>query len=502
MQKRVSIFGQLRDAFTLSLTKLRTRKVRTILTLITMAIFAILLVVGSSVLTGAMAFISSTSSMQLRDKHLASIAVEDALGRDSDWVTGKANSDVDALRNAYRSSKTNPQDAREIYMDYAVGMNQPSHMTYASSTKLDILQESGKKNENTDFQDLSAVYARNNDLLKPFAKPGQSLELGSDKRVPVLVPKEHVAERHQEELKKIKNADERRKRMQGFENELVGKTGTLEITTMTSKRSSDGKATEEMTPIPSGDQADESATETSTTASNEPTKNKIQVPVRVVGISASSGGVNPQGLTSYFLSFEAVSAIPELKQQIQRPLQFYPSFSTVKQRNAYVQKTADASIAGDPVEENKRLFKGLKKTYNIIVIVLLVLMSIPVMVTLSKILADSQRETGIFRAIGARNSNILAIYWLYALEIAVTAFLLALVIGYAICLWLQLAFADDIVRSAIDYLDTPASLSLVQFNVAHLGLVLCALIASGFIGSLFPLFRSLRRDPIKALRDE
>ncbi len=71
-----------------------------------------------------------------------------------------------------------------------------------------------------------------------------------------------------------------------------------------------------------------------------------------------------------------------------------------------------------------------------------------------------------------------------------------------ICLWLTSRFTEGLELAAADFANTAVDISFVQFNVPQLATIFLGLLAGALIGIAFPLFRALRRDPIKALRDD
>jgi ABC-type antimicrobial peptide transport system permease subunit len=125
--------------------------------------------------------------------------------------------------------------------------------------------------------------------------------------------------------------------------------------------------------------------------------------------------------------------------------------------------------------------------------------------TMGKIIVDSRRETGVFRAIGASRLQIGQIYLTYITIISVLAFVLSAIIALCMNFYLTSRFASGFETELALVTGTAVSeqsFSFVGFNVPLIVLCLLATILIGWIGSLIPIVRSLRRDPIRYLREE
>src|SRR5690349_4112114 len=96
---------QFKDSLSLSYTKFKIRRIRTILTLISTSILALVLVVASSFMTGLFKAANSTPQGELVDLHLASTHPE---ARDTEANPDAAIAEVktkaknrDAIKNVY-----------------------------------------------------------------------------------------------------------------------------------------------------------------------------------------------------------------------------------------------------------------------------------------------------------------------------------------------------------------------------------------------------------------
>lgn len=460
------------DAFTLSFTKYKTRRIRTLLTLISTSVLALVLVVASSVLTGFFKIANTAPQTGLTDMHLAEVPTFNLNGSSTE-LSSDPNKDLQTFKD---SNKT-VAGIGDVYFEVSTNSQYPG-------AELANLKPEKSADEPGFFFGSGSV-ARSAALLQPFVASGQSLNWIKGQPLPVIVPTETVANAHRSELEKITDPDQRIKRRIALQNELIGKTTTLSLTGSNFSFSESGS--------PGIGKEDIQEQRTSKT-----------LPVKIAGFSPTSAGlIRGYSINGYALPWEVVQQDPTAKALYDHASNFYPSFQTKKQRNAYVSASkGDAEIFADVVESNKRYFKAFNRVYNIGVIVMLVLMAIPMAATLSKILSDSQRETGVFRAIGARNRNILSIYGIYMLLLVVSAFVLSLIVGFTLAAMIDAKWSDDIALGIADIADTGVEVNLVRFNFEQLGTIFAGLLAGSTLGAAFPLFRSLRRDPIKALRDE
>jgi hypothetical protein len=153
-----------------------------------------------------------------------------------------------------------------------------------------------------------------------------------------------------------------------------------------------------------------------------------------------------------------------------------------------------------------RELRGMATTgLKYVLLALLIAVSIAMLTTLSKIIADSERETGVFRAIGARAADILHIYLTYSVFISVVATTLAFAVSLALSYYLTARFGAALTYELISLSGTSnldANISLIGFNPLHLVGVFGAILAAAIVGAILPLYSLLRKDPINALRAE
>lgn len=477
---------KLRDTFTLSYTKFKTRRIRTLLTLISASIMSMILVVASSVLTGFFKIAEGTPQTALTDMHLAEVFIFDGAPR----LEGSPES-LQKVTQRFHDTYKNATGIENVYLE---GRLSGDEIAYARP-ELDLLKPpTNNRSRQFDVYGPDETTARSEALLRPFVEEGQSLQWSEGQPLPIIVSSESLANVYESELSKLKEAEKRVERRLQIQRDLIGKTGTLELKEYTFAA-----------PLtPSGPDTPDASFEKTTIGEPE-LKTLKTIPVKVVGFSPSSAEFLEDGYSvrGYAMPIEAAMQSTHTRDLFKEVTTFYPSFDSTKNRNAFASANKDtADIYADIVESNKQYFKTFDKIYRIAVIVMLVLMAIPMAATLSKILADSQRETGVFRAIGARNRNILGIYTIYSLLVVLSAFVLSLITGYTLAGVIDAKWADDVELGIADLGNTVVNVSFVRMNVEHLAIILAGMIGGSALGAAFPMFRSLRRDPIKSLRDE
>ncbi len=124
---------------------------------------------------------------------------------------------------------------------------------------------------------------------------------------------------------------------------------------------------------------------------------------------------------------------------------------------------------------------------------------------IGRTVADGRRESAIFRAIGARRSDIAGIYTTYTLLLSLRVALFALVLGAVIALAVELLLAEEATlgaRFAYASVDTPATFHFFGVDTWYIPIILATIIIAGLIAAIIPIILSTRRNPIKDMRDD
>ncbi|HEU0266499.1 MAG TPA: ABC transporter permease, partial [Candidatus Saccharimonadaceae bacterium] len=119
-----------------------------------------------------------------------------------------------------------------------------------------------------------------------------------------------------------------------------------------------------------------------------------------------------------------------------------------------------------------------------------------------RVVADSRKESAIFRALGARRADIAAIYISYAMIFIV---LVALILGLGVA-WLVGTYYDDgttvQAKLLFDAVNANLHVDLFRIDVLQLVRIVIAIVAVGIVSTVVPLMHSIRRNPINDLREE
>lgn len=149
--------------------------------------------------------------------------------------------------------------------------------------------------------------------------------------------------------------------------------------------------------------------------------------------------------------------------------------------------------------------RGFGKIFALAGAGIAILASIIMMGTVGKMISDSRRETAVFRAIGAKKIDIAQIYLLYTVCISLLVVLFALLAGFVGALLMHGHWSAEITRQALvtyNAQDLDRIFTLYTLYVPDLAYLVAIALGAGLLSALFPLFRSLRRNPIKDMRDD
>jgi len=127
------------------------------------------------------------------------------------------------------------------------------------------------------------------------------------------------------------------------------------------------------------------------------------------------------------------------------------------------------------------------------------------MLTISRTVADSRKESAIFRALGATRLDIAQIYVMYTLLLAGLIALFAIAAGLIGAGAIDVLYSADF-STAARYIIMPRDLNttfqLFAFDPRIIVLAAASIVAAALIGSMLPLARNTRRNPMKDMRDE
>jgi ABC-type antimicrobial peptide transport system permease subunit len=149
--------------------------------------------------------------------------------------------------------------------------------------------------------------------------------------------------------------------------------------------------------------------------------------------------------------------------------------------------------------------KGFNNVFNVVLIVISVISSVIMMGTIARIIADSRRETAVFRAIGATRLDMSLVYGIYAFMMATLVVVVALLIGWGAALLFNAHFSPQVTPQAIlvfNVTDITKTFSFYALDTERLVKIIAVVYLATFIGLILPLLSNLRRSPLKDMRDE
>lgn len=145
------------------------------------------------------------------------------------------------------------------------------------------------------------------------------------------------------------------------------------------------------------------------------------------------------------------------------------------------------------------------KVARFVLLGVIVIATVVLMGTLGKIIADSRRETAVFRALGARRLHISQVYLLYTIFVAIMIIVLSLVLGIIGALVVSHRLEPGLsVTAALAYnaRDVHQHFSLFAINGAYIAAIAAIVVATSLLAASVPLLTNMRRNPIRDMRDE
>ena len=124
---------------------------------------------------------------------------------------------------------------------------------------------------------------------------------------------------------------------------------------------------------------------------------------------------------------------------------------------------------------------------------------------IGRMVSDGRRESAIFRAIGARRSDISAIYGTYALLLSIRVALFAVILGAVIALVVELLYWQEAtIASRVAYAASDTSKEFHFFGLAswYILLLLGSVVVVGLLASIVPILLGARRNPIHDMRND
>lgn len=157
------------------------------------------------------------------------------------------------------------------------------------------------------------------------------------------------------------------------------------------------------------------------------------------------------------------------------------------------------SVLLDNLKENAT------KVLGIAGLVVAAVAAVIMMGMIGRVIADSRRETAVFRAIGAKRNDIRLIYTVYVLAFSFIIALLAIGLGLGVAAIISSTQEASLTVSArLMFIETTETspFQLVALWPEALLMTVGAVLLTGFVAMQLPLARNLVRSPLKDMHDE
>lgn len=475
------------DATRLAYTKYRAKKVRSILTVIGSAFLVAILLFMTLASTGLKNSVGNAgSAKKLREMVLASTTVYNFQSGD-DALNKSVSEEAKRLENAGFKP-------RAIYKSVLVGNN-------VTSSDLGVSQNF--------FGGTISLTAQDTDLMVANVQNGEALKSKtSSNALPVLVSIEAVTANYSQELSKLKDEAKRQKRIDEIKKDISSRDIKIKFTVsknqLTEQKNPDGSSYSEISAVDSKD---------------------YEKTVRIVSflpdptsfLSSLSGSFGGFYGSTVVVPIELVKNEDFAQDLKNTPAsQIFVSLKDSEERKNFLEKfgdfseqslgasTSPYSIYGDVVSSVNQYTDSIKNVFKGFVIVMLIFVTLPMSGTISKVLADAQRETGVFRAIGAKRRDVFHIYLTYSVILATLAVLVAFAVASIICLILTAKYGPSLSAelSAISGNSDSYKVVLFGINPGHLAFIYALTAASAMLGVVGPVLKTLRKDPVVAMRED
>ncbi len=124
---------------------------------------------------------------------------------------------------------------------------------------------------------------------------------------------------------------------------------------------------------------------------------------------------------------------------------------------------------------------------------------------MGRVIADSRRETAVFRAIGAKRIDIVAVYLTYSLWVAARIVFFAALIGAVIAAVVEFLYAGratTLAHLAYGVFTPEPRFTFIGLGNRLLWVILGGIVVMSLVAITPPLLRNIRRNPIRDMRDD
>ena len=140
-----------------------------------------------------------------------------------------------------------------------------------------------------------------------------------------------------------------------------------------------------------------------------------------------------------------------------------------------------------------------------LIIAVVILAAIILYILIGRSVADSRHEVAVFRAIGFKRIDIALITVVYVLLVAILIILVAGGVGYALAYYADSTYSAKLAQW-LTYMfglsSAPASVSLIHFDKLTVGYLAGIVLGASLLAAIIPTILSVRRSPLKNLKEE
>jgi ABC-type antimicrobial peptide transport system permease subunit len=140
-----------------------------------------------------------------------------------------------------------------------------------------------------------------------------------------------------------------------------------------------------------------------------------------------------------------------------------------------------------------------------VLLAMIVIATIVMAGTFGKVIADSRRETAVFRALGATRLDISQIYLTYTVMVGLLVTAVAIALGSIGAQIISNRLAPGLSVNAVlvyNARNPHMHFNLAGFDVWYLGAIVLLVLLVSLLSAVIPLLANMRRNPIRDMRDE
>ncbi|HSX30763.1 MAG TPA: ABC transporter permease [Candidatus Saccharimonadales bacterium] len=255
---------------------------------------------------------------------------------------------------------------------------------------------------------------------------------------------------------------------------------------------------------------------------NAPSNSAAGIVQGLVGSSLSGVIAIPTNMYDQLPSAQRYTHLltPEPSAFAFNPTSYYVEFASAGEARNFIDEkscttgpSGQCSTAAKPFQltaygSNSIGLKDVQRKFNtFFAIAGLVVVGLAVVImagTVGRMLADSRRETAVFRAIGASRWDMAGVYGLYTILLSLMIVVASMAVGLLLARladWHWWKATTVQAKLAFGGADTSQMFHFFGYT-PRVWLVVAGIIAASLLGMVLPLLRNIRRNPIKDMRDE